>query len=114
MMFSKTLRLPGNTRVINSQTYHSSSFILKVSKNSTEDNRYGFVASKKVSPLATSRNELKRRFRAVVESSHPSLKKGYDMLFIFKKEAIGKTHEDFENELHIIPASLWAGDKKFL
>lgn len=84
-MFQKKFRLPYYIRFSHPITVHSASFILKYIPSSNSFNRYGVIVGKTVSTRATMRNRLKRQLRFSLESMHPQIKKGYDMLFIIKK-----------------------------
>lgn len=60
---------------------------MKTQQNTLLFNRFGFVVGKSVDILATERNNLKRRFRAIIEKMHFVGKEGYDILFILKPAA---------------------------
>ena len=98
-MFARQFRLPFNKRLPHPVSVYSPSFILKYAKSNLEYNRYGFIVSKKIDKRAVARNEIKRRFRAVIEQLHPSLPQGYDLLFILKSDAKGKTYKELLVEL---------------
>lgn len=55
----------------------------------------GIVASRKVSKRAVDRNRAKRLIRSIIEELWDKIYFGYDILFILKKEAIGKKRADF-------------------
>jgi ribonuclease P protein component len=98
-MFARKNRLPANQKLQNSTFYVTPLFSVKIAKNNIEDNRYGFVVSKKTERLATDRNSLKRRFRAILEGLHPTLPKGYDFLVILKSGAKEKTTEEMRTAI---------------
>jgi ribonuclease P protein component len=98
-MFQKKFRLPASVRLAKAHTSFSSYFTLKGIPNNLEQNRYGFIVSKKIDKRAVGRNRLKRRFRAQVEQIHPELQQGYDFLFILKKEAVEQTTDNLRQEL---------------
>lgn len=57
-------------------------------------NRFGFVVSKRVHKRASVRNRTKRRFRACIESMHPAIRPGYDLLFILRQPMLStEAHE---------------------
>jgi len=66
-------------------------FILKVAQNGLLYNRFSFTVSKKVDKRAVVRNRVKRRLRSCIEEIFTDLKKGYDMGFLIKKEAVSTT-----------------------
>src|SRR5258708_2252378 len=98
-MFQKKFRLPASTRLSRPQTQYSPFFITKFSSNNLEQNRYGFIVSKKVDKRAVLRNRLKRRFRSQVEQLHTEIQQGYDFLFLLKKEAIEQSTGVLSDEI---------------
>lgn len=98
-MFQKKFRLSAVTRLSPSTTFFSPFFVCKFGQNHLENNRYGFVVSKKVDKRAVRRNSVKRRLRAQVELFHKKMPQGYDFLFILKKEAVGQKSEIFSREI---------------
>lgn len=69
-------------------------FLLKYAPNTLSHHRYGFVVSTKVSKKAPERNAIKRRMRAIARAYKSGEKKGYDMAFIVKKEAVGASFQE--------------------
>lgn len=53
--------------------------------------RIGFIFSTKLSKKATLRNKAKRIFREAVRKLLPQVKPGYDIIFLGKREALGKS-----------------------
>ena len=53
-------------------------------RSENEQSRFGFVVSLKVSRKAVVRNRIKRIMRSVVERELPSLRRGFDCVFIFR------------------------------
>lgn len=70
-------------------------------KYSLEDLLIGFVVSTKIDKRAVVRNRLKRQMREVVRLmlKDNKLKVGYFMLFIAKKEMIGREYGEIENNI---------------
>src|SRR5260370_41353098 len=97
-MFSRQYRLHFRNKLNNPFVVHSSSFVLKFTKNDLAHNRYGFVIGKIVDKRSVYRNSIKRRLRAVIQELHPLLQQGYDMLFILKKDSHDKTYDEFHAE----------------
>lgn len=72
---------------------------IKFRKNQLADSRFAVVVGIKVSKKAVVRNRLKRRIRAIVEKQIPNLQKGFDIMFIVKKESIILTPVELEAQL---------------
>lgn len=90
-MLQRHYRLPvtlGHTPLF---TYKSPFFLVKVFRSPLPHPRFGFVVSKKTAPHAVTRNRVKRQVRSVIEQHLPSLKGGYDILFIVQKGSLGAT-----------------------
>lgn len=81
-MLPREYRLPVNTTSEQLFSYRSPYFIGKVFQSSLSRARFGFIVSKKVSPLAVKRNRVKRQVRSIIEELLPRIKPGYDILFI--------------------------------
>lgn len=89
-MLAKQYRLTGQTNLSDAKIYTSPFLIIKASANTLSYSRFGFIVSKKVAMNAVERNRLKRAVRAVIEQNREKIKKGYDMLFILRKYALGR------------------------
>ena len=83
-MFAKKFRLPSSSSTSSFQVVHTPFFVLKYSSNNLENNRYGFISSKKIDKRAVYRNKVKRQIRGMLENLHTSLAQGYDLLFLLK------------------------------
>lgn len=94
-MLKKKYRLPGTVNLRNANLVRLPFFLLKIGKNKLLTNRMGIVASLKVSKRAVDRNRAKRLIRSIIEELWKKIIPGYDILFILKKEAIGKKRTDF-------------------
>lgn len=77
-------------RVFNGQSFYGKYLGIKLSKNGLELSRFGFIVSAKVSKKAVERNTIKRRLREIVFQDLPSLKIGYDVVFIAFKPILDK------------------------
>lgn len=98
-MFKKNNRLSPSTRLINPSINNTLFFTLKIGKNNTETNRYGFVITKKVDKRAVVRNKTKRKVRFCMEELAAKAGSGYDMLFFIKNNAVEATMESIRNSL---------------
>lgn len=89
-MLKKVNRLKAGERINSARVLSTKLFTLKFTKNSIEGSRFGFLVSKKVDMRATARNRLRRKIRGCIENGLEEIKKGFDLLFILKKEALNK------------------------
>ena len=62
-------------------------------------NQVSFVVSTKVSKLATVRNLLKRRGRAIIVKHKENIKTPYFLAFFIKSGAVNLSFSDFEKEV---------------
>lgn len=92
-MFKRQNRLPRGVRFYNSSFLSAPLFVLKVKKNGLMRNRFGISVSRKIDKRAVIRNKIKRIFRETLIVLDKNLTIGNDMLFIIKKEIVGKTKE---------------------
>lgn len=83
-MLKKINRLP-KALFRNEKKISSPAFDLKVRKNGELVSRFGFVVSKRIDKRATVRNKIKRKIRYCIENKLEEIVKGYDFLFIVKK-----------------------------
>lgn len=72
-------------------------FLLKYARNNLPYSRYGFVVSKKASKNATERNKAKRRLRDIVRTGPYITIKGYDAVFVVKKEIVHAPFSEIKN-----------------
>ena len=93
-MLNKKYRLPGGVKFDKSSS--SQFFVLKVTKNDRSYSRFGFSVSKKTDKRATARNRIKRQVRVFVEENLDKIIPGLDILFVIKKEALGKETEEIQ------------------
>ena len=82
-MLAKKFRLPTTVRFQNARVIHSTLFTVRYISNNLPNNRYGFIAGKKIDKRAVVRNRIKRRARSVVEKEN-STNQGYDVLLLLK------------------------------
>ncbi len=90
-MLKRDLRLWGPISK-KAKTISTPFFNLKLAQNGEGVSKFAFVVSKKVDPRAVVRNRTKRVLRSGIEENVDKIKKGFDFLFILKKEAVGKNH----------------------
>lgn len=92
-MFKKENRLGSSIRFLNPVVYNTAYFTLKIAKNDTKNNRFGFIVTKKVDKRAVVRNKVKRKVRLCFEGLKLDIKPGYDMLCFIKAPATDSTFE---------------------
>ncbi|MEL6307628.1 MAG: ribonuclease P protein component [Chloroflexota bacterium] len=66
--------------------------ILSYHPNQLEYNRYGFITVKRLGN-AVVRNRVRRLMREAVRLQHPSLRQGYDMVFIARAPIVAQPFE---------------------
>ena len=89
-MLKKENRLPRGF-LKSESTINSYLYVFKIAKNQKNVSRFGFIVSKKIDKRATVRNRIRRKFRSCIEERLSEIERGYDFLFIFKKN-IEKTN----------------------
>ena len=72
---------------------------LKINKNNLNNNRFGFIVSKKVSKKAVVRNKIKRQFREIVRKGINNYQKGFDVAVIALPGVELKTFEEVSQAL---------------
>lgn len=92
-MFKKINRLGAQEKKWDS-SFVSQLFVLKVSENNLPYSRFGIVVSKRIDKRAVVRNSLKRKIRSCLEENLKKIKPGYNLLFVLKKELLGKTQKE--------------------
>jgi ribonuclease P protein component len=93
-MLKKKYRLLKETKFEKKDFYTTPFFVLKIAKNEKSFSRFGFIVSKKIDKRATVRNRIKRQVRVCIETNFSKIIPGYDMLFILKKQMLGKTTKE--------------------
>ena len=121
-MLKRSNRLSPQIRFAHAAVFHTKFFTVKIEKNNLLENKYGFIVTKKIDKKAVVRNKVKRRVRACIEELERSqntrlhlpaqsiggqefgmtLKKGYNMIFFVKKEAVAATAEEISQVIEDI------------
>lgn len=94
-MLKKKFRLPKGIRFNNYDLISSPLFTIKTKENGFLFNRLATVVSKKIDKRAVFRNRIKRLINSCMQELCKQPTQGYDMLFIVKKGAIGKSRQEF-------------------
>ena len=80
---------------------------LKFRKNALETSRFAVVVGTKVSKRAVIRNRLRRQIREIIRLRLATLKPGFDVMMLIRKEAIGKSYGELEK--HVLGSLRKAG-----
>ena len=64
------------------KNFKNNLLVLRVARNNSEKNRFGFIVSSKVSKKAVIRNRIRRRLLAIIKNQLPSIKEGFDIILI--------------------------------
>lgn len=72
--------------------------VLYISRNNSDFNRIGVSVSKKVGNSVT-RNRIKRLIKEVYRHNEMNIKKGYDLIFIARNSAKGKSYNEIERSM---------------
>jgi len=76
------------------RTAASQHLVLRFMTNQREESRVGFVCGKKVAKRAVARNKIKRRLREIVRALLPSIKPGFDLVFLTRPGAADLEFEE--------------------
>lgn len=98
-MLKKKYRLNVGLRRVPASSHKSQTLRLLITKNNLPYNRFGFVISKRIDKRASVRNRIKRVIRSCIEELQDKITKGYDMLFIIQKKALGEDRNTYLNEI---------------
>ncbi|MDO5707316.1 MAG: ribonuclease P protein component [Andreesenia angusta] len=89
----------------NGNSFANKYLIVFFMKNKMNINRVGFVTTKKLGN-SVKRNKYKRRLKESYRLNSNKLKKGYDMIFLFRKNIPELEYKDINSALnHIISIS---------
>ncbi len=82
------------------EVVYSEMMVVKILKNGPSDEtRFGFIVSKKVSKKANERNKIKRILREQIRQILPATEKGYDIVVVAKKEILKRGSEEIGFEI---------------
>lgn len=73
--------------------------MIKIRPNRLLISRFAVVVGTKISKRAVVRNRIRRQIRSVVENHLTEFTPGFDIVFMPKKEAIGKKTAELEEEI---------------
>lgn len=96
----------------NGTSFKNKLFILRFIKNNSDQNRFGFIVSQKVSKKATVRNKTRRRLTEAVKARRKKIKPGKDFVLIalsgIEKKELSDIREALDDTL--VKAKLIIGD----
>jgi len=81
------------------KTIDCSELRIKLLFTKNSQSRFGIIVGRKVVSLATKRNRLKRRLRAILYSFLPEFKKTFDAVLIVKKDLSPKSFKEVKEIL---------------
>lgn len=80
--------------------FQSNTFAIAVfERDDTDDPRFGFVVSTKISKSAVARNGIKRGLRAAVAELVTNVKRGVDIVFLVKSSILQESRENLLKEV---------------
>lgn len=68
-------------------------------KENNDQKKFGFIVSKKISKRAVDRNRIRRLLSTVVQKHLEKFEKGIRIIFLTKKEILGKSLIEIEKEV---------------
>ncbi len=80
--------------------------VIILEKQKSQDSRFGFIVSTKISKHAFQRNRIKRALRESVRHHLYIIGKGYDILFLPKKKIIRKSTDEMMKEIKLFVKDL--------
>lgn len=84
------------------KNYYNRNLILYIRKNNLEETRVGYTITKKIGN-AVIRNNIRRRMKEIYRLRFHSLKQGYDLIFIPKKNVVDISYKELESAMtHIM------------
>jgi len=85
------------------QLFQSLSFgVLVFFRDKKQNSRVAFIVSLKISKKSVERNRTKRLLSEAVRGFLPSIKPGYDLVFLIKKNLVGRNKQEVEKEVERI------------
>lgn len=75
--------------------------VIVLKKSPKENSRFGFIVSTKISKHAPQRNRIKRALREAVRHHLYIIGKGYDIVFLPKKETARKSTDELMKEVKL-------------
>ncbi len=81
------------------KSFNNSFYLLKVKENDLSFSRFAFVAPVKSFKKSSERNKIKRKLKEAVRSVFSSIDKGFDFIFIIKKEAKKANYSEIKEQV---------------
>lgn len=79
---------------------YSPLFGLVFLKKDDDLKKVGFIVSKKISKRAVDRNKIRRTLAEIMRKNLDKLESGSRIVFLAKKEILGKKYDEVENEIN--------------
>lgn len=81
--------------------YQSENFGARVlRRGGNEISKFAFIVSSKISSESVQRNRVKRAMSEAIRHKLHTIKEGYDVIFLAKKQIVKKSTEDIMKEIH--------------
>ena len=84
-------------KIERAKTLISPFFVLKLCENGETASRFAFVIAKKIDKKAVIRNKIKREMSKGVEKIINDINKGYDFIFIARKQIVEKDQLEIQD-----------------
>lgn len=97
-MLKKKYRL-SDFKKLKSKTINSPLFTLKYLESGEKVSKFAFVISKKIDKRAVTRNKVKRQISKALEGILEKITRGYNFIFIVKKEILTKNQGEITKEI---------------
>ena len=81
--------------------FQSENFGVRVlRRGGNENSRFAFIVSLKIANESVQRNRVKRAMSEAIRHKLHTIKEGYDVIFLAKKQIVKKSTEDIMREVH--------------
>ena len=84
------------------KSFREKFLVLKINENNLNNNRFGFIVSKKISKKAVTRNKIKRQLREIIRKEINNYQKGFDIAVIALPDIESKSFEEMSQALECI------------
>jgi len=81
------------------KNYQQEFIKIKILKNDSDYNRFGFIVGLKISKKAVERNRIKRRLEEIVRLKLKQIRPGFDIVVLVNQEITEKNYQAMEKTL---------------